>query len=183
MVAVANIRTNVQAPFPTLVRGAAPITLAKQNGVWIIGQNTMAVGQITLNPANFPNQWVLVYDNNAGTFFRISLVQLAGIVRAQRSVTASPILVGANDQILNVNISAGSPTCTLPAASIRNGVPLTFKDVGGNFAAHPLTITPFGTDLIDGQTTPSTSITLSTNRQGVTLVPFNDGVNTGWAIE
>lgn len=37
MAAVANVRVNVQAPFPALVTGAAGISIAKNNGVWQVG--------------------------------------------------------------------------------------------------------------------------------------------------
>jgi hypothetical protein len=100
--------------------------------------------------------------------------------RAQRSVTASPITVGGTDEILNCNISSGSPACTLPQASTRGGKPVTFKDVGARFLAHPLALTPFAGDSIDGN---AAGIVLNVNGQAVTLVPFNDGTNTGWALQ
>jgi hypothetical protein len=100
-------------------------------------------------------------------------------VRTQRLVTASPIAVQPNDNIINVNISAGTPACTLPLASSRNGLALSFKDVGGNFGAHALTLTASGGDTIDGLT----SVTLNTARQYINLVPANDGTTTGWSIE
>lgn len=103
----------------------------------------------------------------------------SGSVPVQRLVTSSPIVVASSDQIINVNISAGSPTCTLPTASGRSGLAVAFKDVGGNFGAHALTITPAGGDTIDGQA----SLTLGTNRQFISLVPANDGTTTGWFIE
>jgi len=102
---------------------------------------------------------------------------LLGYARKQRSVTAAPV-IAADDQILNCNISSGSPATTLPPAASRAGEALTFKDVGGQFAAHPLTLTPFGTEKIDNLS----SVVLSINYQAVTLHPFNDGVNTGWVI-
>ncbi len=100
-------------------------------------------------------------------------------VRTQRLVTASPINVQPNDSIINVNIPAGTPTVTLPAAASRLGAALAFKDVGNNFGAHNLVITPSGGDTIDGQA----SITLNTGRQFINLVPANDGTTTGWSIE
>src|SRR6516225_11068119 len=64
--------------------------------------------------------------------------------RVERFVTTSPIGVIANDQWLGVSINSGTPTCALPISTTRNGIPLTFKDVGGFFAAHPLTFTVQG---------------------------------------
>jgi hypothetical protein len=96
----------------------------------------------------------------------------------QRSVTSSPITVASNDTILNINITTGSPTCTLPAASTRSGAAVCFKDVGSQFGAHPLTITPTGAETIDGLA----SVTLTVNRQYIWLTPYNDAVNSGWSI-
>ena len=56
---------------------------------------------------------------------------------------------------------------------------MIFKDVGGQFAAHSLTITPSGGDTIDGLS----SIVLNVNYQYLRLRPRNDGVSTGWSIE
>jgi hypothetical protein len=97
----------------------------------------------------------------------------------QRSVTASPITVAASDEILNCNISSGSPTCQLPAAGTRAGRPVIFKDVGGQFSSHNLTLTFSGAEKADN----IASLTLSSNYGYLRLVPMNDGVNTGWAIE
>jgi hypothetical protein len=41
---VANVRVNVQVPFPALVSGASGITITKTNGVWQIG---LSAGQLT----------------------------------------------------------------------------------------------------------------------------------------
>ena len=180
MPAVANVRVNVQAPFPAMVTGSGPITLAKVNGVWVIGANGRLIN--TANPGLLATDYALVWDDVAQSWIKIALSNLvtqAVAIRTQRSVTASPIVVGPTDQILNINIAAGAPTCALPQASTRGGSPVTFKDVGGNFVAHPVTITPFSGDTIDG----AANLFLNVNRVGVTLVPFNDGTNTGWAIE
>ncbi len=118
---------------------------------------------------------------NFNTVPTVSLDALAedfGGVRTQRSVTTTPIVISSTDQILNCNIPVPA-TCALPPSASRNGIPLTFKDVGGQFAVNNLTITASGSETIDG----SASIVLNLNRQGATLVPLSDGVNTGWAIE
>lgn len=182
MVAPANVRVNTQVPFPALVTGSGPITIAKANGVWQVGFTIAAFGSQNPPIGNYPTDYVLAWDDQAKQFFKISLSNLGQTLvgaRNQRLVTASPIVIAGTDQILNVNIAAGAPTCALPAASTRNGIPLSFKDVGGNFALHNLTITPNGVETIDG----AASLVLATNHQYVTLVPANDGTTTGWSIE
>jgi hypothetical protein len=100
------------------------------------------------------------------------------IIPVQRSVTASPIVIGAGDEIINCNIT-GAATCALPASATRSGKALSFKDVAGKFAAGNLTLTPNGAERIDGLAT----LALATNYQYLRLRPYNDGVNSGWAIE
>jgi hypothetical protein len=111
----------------------------------------------------------------------VSLDALAsdfGGVRTQRSVTTTPIVILSTDQILNCNIPTQA-TCALPPSASRNGVPLTFKDVGGQCAVNNIFLIANGSETIDG----AASIGLTLNRQSVTVVPLTDGVNTGWAIE
>jgi hypothetical protein len=116
------------------------------------------------------------------TYFKVALQNSGfGGVRQQRPVNASPIVVQSNDQIINFNINAGAPTCQLPFSPTRNGVPLTFKDAGGHAGAHPLTFTTTGGETMDG--IASGGVSLGTNFGEVTFRPYNDGTNTGWAIE
>jgi hypothetical protein len=96
----------------------------------------------------------------------------------QRLATASPISLVAGDEIINCNITAAA-SCNLPSAATRAGRALVFKDVGGQFAAHPLTLNCAGAEKMDG----IASITLSTNYQFLRLVPANDGTSTGWALQ
>jgi hypothetical protein len=173
----ANIRVSARFPFPALVTGAAPITVTKLNGVWTIGFTIAGLAAQTPPIGNYPTDYLLVYDAVAQSYFRMSLAA-ALAARVQRSVIASPIVIASNDQILNCNIAAPA-ACALPTAVSRAGVPLTFKDVGAQFGVNNLTITPFAAETIDGAAT----LVLKANRQGVTLVPFNDGTNVGWAIE
>ena len=100
------------------------------------------------------------------------------IIPVQRSVTASPITVASTDEVINCNIASGSPTCSLPAPGGRAGKVLVFKDTGGQFGTHNLTLTP-SSGTIDGLS----SVVLRTNYQYIRLRPYNDGVNTGWSIE
>jgi len=97
----------------------------------------------------------------------------------QRRTTASPIVITGTDDIINCDISAVNPTCTLPDSVARAGKPIVFKDVNGNFGAHPLTITAGAGQPIDGMT----SIQLVNNYSYLRLRPLNDGTNVGWTIE
>lgn len=113
--------------------------------------------------------------NAAGVPLATLLVLLSA--RVQRAVVATPIVIAQADQILNCNIPVAA-ACALPKAATRNGIPLTFKDLG-QAAAHNITLTPFGAETIAGV---NAAVALTVNRQELTLVPFNDGVNSGWEI-
>lgn len=172
----ANVRVNAQLPFPSLVKGTGPITIGKANGIWTVGFSISVFGNQTPPIANYPTDYLFGYDAAANTFFKISLAAL--LARSQRSVTATPIVVGATDAILNCNIAAAA-ACALPPAASRNGVPLTFKDLG-QAGANNITITPNGAETIDGVNAP---YVIRNNYGWVTLVPVADGVNSGWTIQ
>jgi hypothetical protein len=97
----------------------------------------------------------------------------------QRRVTASPVSITATDDVLNINIATGSPTLALPSSATRGGRHIVIKDVGGQFGAHPLTVTFAGTEAADG----ITSLVLNVNYQQLKLRPINDGGPAGWAID
>ncbi len=178
----ANIRVNVGAPFPAVTKATAPVTIAQANGIWTVGFSmaTLGIEQPTIMQQQ--TDYLIVWDSVQGNFYRIPLsaVTSGGIGGSgtQRSVTAGPVVIVDSDRILNLNLS-GSLTITLPGFASRNGVPLTFKDVGRKATANPLTIAAAAGETIDG----NASIALNTNAQSITLVPANDGVNTGWNEE
>lgn len=121
----------------------------------------------------------LAWDPSKAEFVVLPVSSLAGGPRVQRSIIASPIIVGAIDQILNCNIPVPA-NCILPPFASRAGVAITFKDVGGQAQSNNITIFPNGAETIDGANQP---VVLKNNFGWLTLVPFNDAVNSGWSIE
>lgn len=174
----AAIRINTNAPFPALVTGGTGIGINKQNGIWTVSFNINTFGTQIPPPANYANDYILVYDAVANTYFKMPLNSLSlGLSsRLQRSVTTTPIVITNIDQQLNCKITTPA-TCALPPAASRVGAPLTFKDLG-QATANNITITPNGAELIDGQA----SVKIINNYAQLTLVPFNDGVNAGWMM-
>jgi hypothetical protein len=170
----ANVRVNANVPFPSLVIGSGPITLSKTFGIWTIGFS-IANLPVQPGPVNLSTDFLIVYDSISGNFFSLPLSTLISSARPQRSITGVGNLpITAADQILNVNPGPGL-NITIPLASTRGGVPLTFKKTGGS----PFTLTATGPDTLEGLA----SILVNTGT--VTLVPYNDGVNNalGYALE
>ena len=179
-----NIRVNTTFPFPALVQGSGPVVLTKMNGIWTVGFSMSILAAQVPPPANYATDYLIVWDAQTNTFFRMSIAGLiaslgidTGAVRLQRLVVTTPIVVSGSDAIINCNVPVAA-ACTLPPAAARGGVPLTFKDMG-QANAHHITLTAAPGDTIDGQP----FITLQNNYQSITLVPLNDGTSIGWAIE
>lgn len=175
MTALPTLKMRVLPTFPSAVFGSGPVTVTKVAGVYTISFSVMLFSSALPAATDYATDYLLVYDSVAGSFFRMPLINFGQ--RTQRAVVATPIVVSGTDQILNCNINADS-TCALPAAATRNGVPLTFKDLG-HATAHNITITPNGTETIDGV---NAAVKIVNDFGEITLVPFNDGVNTGWYI-
>ena len=81
MTAPANIRVNLNAPFPALVTGSGPVTVGKQNGIWTVGFNMAQLG-IQNPPAttSLPTDFALVYDSIVGQFIDVPLGSILGSV-------------------------------------------------------------------------------------------------------
>lgn len=180
MASPVNIRVAAAFPFPALVRGAAPVTVSKANGIWTVALDVADLTAHVPSVADLGQEYWIVWDSIRLTYFKVALSTLGvGGARLQRAANASPIVVAANDQVINFSIGAPA-TCALPSYATRNGVPLTFNDSGGLLTAvNKLRITPLGAETIDGLA----FVDMVTKHNKITLTPYNDGTNTGWYLE
>jgi hypothetical protein len=94
-------------------------------------------------------------------------------VLAQRSIQGSGDLpITATDRKLNIKVTSAL-SISVPAASTRSGFPLSFKNVAASTAS--VTLSASGSDTFDG----ATSVVLAPG-EGLTIDPYNDGVNNGF---
>lgn len=172
----ANIRVDMSVPFPALTQGSGPVTVTKVNGVWTLGFSMSGLAIETPPTSSLATDYLLVFDSIAGNLFRVPMNALPATARTQRFIGGSAALpIAASDQILNVSASSGGFVISAPAGGGRAGSPLTFKLVSGGSA---FTISATSPDTFDGQSS------LVVNGGSVTLVPYNDGINTsGYAVE
>jgi len=181
----ANVRLNMSVPFPALIKGGGPVTVGKSNGTWTLGFDIIDLAQGVPTPANYPNDFLIYWDNALKAFLRVSLSSLNAISRGQRLVqSAADLPITVSDSILNLNISAPL-TVTLPAYGTRAGSPITILDVGGTWAANNVTFATTGGDLVNGIASASLAangIKGTQNYQEWTFLPMNDGTSTGWRI-
>jgi hypothetical protein len=170
----ANLRVNAAVPFPAMVQGSGPITVAKNAGRFIIGFAAQLLG--LQNPlANALADQVLVWDPIAKSLILTSVNTIVSTGGPQRSITAAGNLpITAADVILNIN-NVADLTPVVPLAAPRLGTPLTFKNLPGS---HVQTLQRTGADTFDGAATYGLGA-----GQSVTLRPYNDGVNAGYGIE
>jgi|ERR1051326_240179 hypothetical protein len=181
MASPANIRVSARFPFPALAVGSAPVKVTKAAGVYTIALDVQDLGAHVPSVADLAQEYWIVWDAIRLTYFKVALSTLGiGGARLQRAATASPIVVAPNDQVINFNVNAALAHCVLPSSATRNGVPLTFKDAGGHAGAHNLIFDTTGGETMDG--IASGGVKINTNYGEITFVPYNDGVNTGWAI-
>jgi hypothetical protein len=173
----ANIRVNVGAPFPSLVKSTGGIALQKANGIWTVSLGYSQLGVQVPLPVDMTTDYVAVYDSVVQSYYLAPLGSLGfGGVRTQRSITAGPVVISPTDQILHLNLTTPT-TITLPPFATRDGVPMTFKDVGMQASTNPVTIAPAAGETIDGF---SAALSLNISGQAIALTPANDGVNSGW---
>lgn len=147
----ANIRINARVPFPSLVQGAAYISLTKVNGIWTIAPNWTTLAQ--LSSISDPTlKEVIVYDIVSGQFNTVSLATLLTILSSNYRVVTSGTTVLSSDTTILVELaSAAAINIVLPTSASRNGLPITVKDYNGTASGtYPITFVPASGETIDG---------------------------------
>lgn len=71
-----NVRCNVAVPFPALVKGSGPITLAKQNGIWTAGFSLDPITSKIALAGDLTTDFLLVYDSVSLSFFKVSFLDI-----------------------------------------------------------------------------------------------------------
>ena len=173
-----NVRVNIGAPFPALVKASGPVTIKKQNGIWTAGLSFSGLGQlpVAVNPTQVQ---ILVYNLVAGTFQITTLagVQSGGLATTTVTHAMSPYAPLPTDFYLLVDTTGGAVEIDLPLAATRGGVALTIKDYKGNAAASNITIKPQGggaPETVDNYTNGA-PLVLQANYDGVKLLPIASG--------
>jgi hypothetical protein len=146
----ASIRVNVRAPFPTQVRGAAFISVAKSNGIWTVKPDYRLIAE---NPLLTTTQVVALQDTVTGawSYMSASLLLSASLSSYREVTVAGSVTVQPTDIIILLNKSpSGASTINLPNSATRGGVPVTVKDITGDANTNNITVVPATGETIDG---------------------------------
>jgi hypothetical protein len=179
-----NIRINTRVPFPSLVTSAGPITISKQNGVWIVGLAFQNLGVQAPGIGSFPTDFVIVWDSIANTYFRMPLsnvLSAVGTARLPAAAASVPIL--ASDTEVGISTNVAPTSCQLPsAAAWVAGAPPGFElcifDYTGNAATNNVTPVLNGTDVFLQGVTPL----VRTNFGAIMLRPILRTPPNAWFV-
>jgi hypothetical protein len=135
----ANVRVNIGAPFPSVVKGQGIIGVLKQNGIWTITLNfgALAKQSTVSDPAN---QYVLVWDSLTGVSSLVLATAIASSPsQATKPVTTTPYAAQPTDQVLLVNVATAA---NITVDWSTRTQPLRIVDNSGAAATNNITITP-----------------------------------------
>jgi len=172
MTTPANIRINASAPFPALTKGAGPIAISKQNGIWTVSLNPAAVAlvQVLPDPAN---SYVLTWNALTGVFVNLAIGAVVNAGKVVKVLTApGPYAALPTDDVLIVKQIVGAAFQVTVDWSQR-ARPLRIVDGKGDAAVNNITITPKA-----GQTQLAVvnySYVINQNGGSIILTPLPDG--------
>lgn len=170
----ANIRVNIGAPFPSLVKGGGLVAIAKNNGIWTVSLNFGAVAKSATVP-DPANTYVPAWNALTGVVVMVPM----GNVESNNVVTkvgggggqpVSPYAALPTDDVILVYAVPFTVTVDWSART----KPLRIVDQSAAASvANPISITPKA-----GQTQMATvnySATIDGNGGSISLTPLPDG--------
>jgi hypothetical protein len=179
----ATIRVNVRVSFPTSVKGAAFITVAKSNGIWTISPDYTKLAQ---SPTVDVNKIIAIQDLVSKSFFYTTAVNfIFGALNSYRIITTTGAVapISTDVVILFQKGASGSSSYTLPLSSTRGGAPILIKDMTGDAATNNITIIPATGETIDGLSAAASAA------NGIALIDKDYGsrllfplTNGGWYV-
>lgn len=181
----ANVRVNIAAPFPSLVKGVGFLVISKIKGIWTLEPAYQKLAQIFAF-ADPTTKLVVLYDTLTKAYNTISLATFAASgLNSYRIVTAAgDVNVAPGDVVILMNKLVGAATnINLPASAARNGLPLKVKDLKYDANANNITFVPFDGETIDGFSGAAAAANgvavIDINGDDKTLNPL---VNGGWYV-
>lgn len=178
-----SIRVNVRAPFPTQVKGAGFISVAKANGVWTITPNYLTIAPV-VNVT--PTQVLVLQDSITGSFSQVGVAVLVSSALSPYRIITTPgaaNVLTTDVVLLFQKATSGASTVNLPTSATRQGAPVTIKDLTGDANTNNITIVPAAGETIDGfdaadAATNGTAV-ISVDYGSKQLFPLTSG---GWYI-
>lgn len=169
----ANIRINLAAPFPSIVKGSGVVAVAKANGIWTISLNFGALG-LTQAAADPANSYVLIWNALTGIFSLIPISAVFSSKVVKVLTAAGPYAALPTDEVLIVKQAVAAPFTVNVDWSLRTK-PLRVVDGKGDAAVNNISVTPAA-----GQTQLALLnyvYKIDGNGGSITLTPLPD--NTG----
>lgn len=129
----ANVRVSALFPFPAGVAGSAPITITKTNGIWTVSLNVGGLAVQTPPPANYPTDFLTVWDSVAKVWVAAPLSAIIPTVAAY-SIALTAL----------VNFNAGNADTQIPIVLPPGYTRFRINSVSIVQASQTLTTATFG---------------------------------------
>lgn len=183
----ANIRVNIGAPFPSLVKGGGLVAISKKNGIWTVSINFggVAITPVVPDPAN---TYVPAWNALTGVVSMVPIAQGQFPVLALRkpasaanvAILAADVEVGIDTRTTAVNI--GLPGAAAWAAANPFSSELVIIDYYGNAFNRNITPTLNGGDTFAGAYAAAPPL-INANSGLLRLSPdITAGVVVGWIV-
>lgn len=167
----ANIRVNMSAPFPAMVRGSGVVAVTKANGIWTVSLNYAALGLSAAVP-DPANTYVLVWNALTGVFTMVPISYVASQHAVKILTAPGPYPALPTDEVLIVKQLVGA-AFTITVDWSQRTKPLRVVDGKGDAAVNNITVTPAA-----GQSQLAAvnfSYVIDGNGGSITLTPLPDG--------